>query len=49
MRLAHCILRNTTQRGVVAIANILGKREVNESVYKFFDIHVVVGSVEIYT
>ena len=49
MRLTHGILRNTTQRGVVTIANILGKRQVNQLVNQFFDIHVVVWPVEINT
>ena len=49
MALAHSILRNTTQRGVVAVANVLGKREVNQPVNKFFDIHAVVWPVEINT
>ena len=31
-RLAHRILRNAAQRSVVAIANVLGKRQINEPV-----------------
>ena len=34
--LAHSILRDTTQRGVVAIADILCKSEVYQSVVQFF-------------
>ena len=49
MALAHGILRNTAQSGVVAVTNIFSERQVDESVYKLLNIHVVVGPVEIDT
>ena len=35
MRLTHGILWNTTQRGMITIANILGKSKINQTVFKF--------------
>jgi hypothetical protein len=49
MALAHGILSDTAQSGVVAVANIFSERQVDESVYKLLNIHVVVGPVEIDT
>ena len=49
MTLAHSILWNTTQSGVVAITDILRKREVYQSVNQFLNIHFVIGPVEINT
>ena len=45
--LAHGVLRNATQGGVVAVANVFGKRQVDEPVNELLDIHGVIGSVEI--
>ena len=35
MRFSHRVLRNTAQRGMVAIADILCKRQINQSVNEF--------------
>jgi hypothetical protein len=45
--LAHGVLRNAAQGGVVAVANVFGKRQVDEPVNELLDIHGVIGSVEI--
>ena len=37
MRLAHRVLRNTTHGGMVAITYIFCKRQINQSVNKFFN------------
>ena len=49
VRLTHRILRDAAQCGMVAVADILCKRQINQSVNQFFDIHVVVWPVEINT
>jgi hypothetical protein len=49
MALAHSIFWNTTQGGVVAVTDILRKREVYQPVNQFLDIHFVIGPVEINT
>ena len=36
MTLTHRVVRNTAQGGMIAIADILGKRQVNQSVNQFF-------------
>ena len=47
MRLTHRILGNTTQGSMVAVADVLGKRQVNQPVNQLLDMDVEIGSIEI--